>query len=90
MKACNEGFTYATKKLCKRFLIYISQRLNNLIWIRTTVLSFINATGQLSRFMLHTRLTTVHMYLGSDLLIDMEYQLPPLHNSAIVKASNKV
>lgn len=64
MKACNEVFTYANKKLCKRFLIYIRQRLNNLIWIRTTVLSFINATGQLPRFMLHTRLTIVHMDLG--------------------------
>lgn len=41
MRACNEVFTYATKKLCKKCLIFISQRLNNLIWIRTTVLSLI-------------------------------------------------
>lgn len=40
--------------------------------------------------MLHTRLTTVHMDQGSDQLLDMEFKLPALHNSAIVQASNKM
>lgn len=39
--------------------------------------------------MLHTRLATAHVDLGSDLVIEMEFHLPSQHNSALVKASNK-